>query len=453
MAQGIGSYLFSADTFAFIGQLHSFDHHEDFVPRSTRPCQPNADTCRTLILPKLYAVGWSDDQISEQRSFTDGRIVVHGNRAVRKKGKRADYILRKSQDLWLAVVEVKPENESAATGLQQAKDYAEILKLKFAYASNGREIIEFDFTTGLERTRPEFPAPEELWDRLSACEGLADETAALPLLTPPNLTTGKEPRYYQQIAINRAVQAIIQGEKRVFLTMATGTGKTVVAFQICWKLWSSRWNRSLSPHTDSLSSSTEERARERSRKFYFDGGQVEIAADLVYELDADGKQLRVVKLTEYTGDKVRSICPSTVQLRAGWCDPKQRAEIIAQLAELGIDFKTLALQAGKPDADPFHLLPHLAYNAPILTRRPRADRVKKQQAAMFNYLQPEAGEILNELLEKYAADGELQFVLPDVLKVPPISRHGSVGEIVEVFGGPNELRMAVNQLQTLLYAE
>jgi type I restriction enzyme R subunit len=79
--------------------------------------------------------------------------------------------------------------------------------------------------------------------------------------------------------------------------------------------------------------------------------------------------------------------------------------------------------------------------------------VKKKQAAMFNYLKPEAQEILNKLLEKYAADGELQFILPDVLKLPPISEHGSVGEIVGVFGGPDELRSAVDQLQTLLYAE
>jgi hypothetical protein len=96
-------------------------------------------------------------------------------------------------------------------------------------------------------------------------------------------------------------------------------------------------------------------------------------------------------------------------------------------------------------------LQHSAF--PHFPRRQRADRVKKNQAAMFNYLKPEAREILIELLEKYATDGELQFVLPDVLKLPPISQHGSVGEIVGVFGGPDELRSAVNQLQTLLYAE
>jgi type I restriction enzyme R subunit len=191
--------------------------------------------------------------------------------------------------------------------------------------------------------------------------------------------------------------------------------------------------------------------RER-RKLYYDGGQVEIAADLVYELDADGKQLRVVKLTDYTGNRVRSLCPSTVELRARWSNPEQRAQIVDQLQERGIDFQTLAAQAGQPDADPFDLLCHLAYNAPVLTRRQRADRMRKQQASFFNYFAPEAREILTDLLEKYAADGELQFTLPDVLKVPPISTHGNVGEIVGLFGGADQLRNAVNQLQSLLYA-
>ncbi len=149
--------------------------------------------------------------------------MVHGSRGTRRNGKRADYLLCYTRDFAIAVVEAKPENEPAATGLQQAKDYAEILGLKFAYATNGLEIIEFDYITGLERTVPSFPTPAELWSRLRAAEKLTDDTAAQRLLTPANLTTGKEPRYYQQTAINRAVQSILQGRKRVLLTMATGT--------------------------------------------------------------------------------------------------------------------------------------------------------------------------------------------------------------------------------------
>src|SRR5204862_5912347 len=112
-------------------------------------------------------------------------------------------------------------------------------------------------------------------------------------------------------------------------------------------------------------------------------GQVEIAAELVHELDADGKQLRIIKLTDYTAEKVRTLCASPDELRARWADASKRADIIQQLAERGIDFQQVVLQAGKPDADPFDLLCHLAFNAPVLTRRQRAGRVKKEQAAFF----------------------------------------------------------------------
>ena len=143
----------------------------------------------------------------------------------------------------IAVVEAKAAYKSPGEGLQQAKEYAEILGLKFAYATNGHGIIEFDYLTGLETKLDIFPSPAELWSRLRTAQGLTDDTAAQRLLTPSNHLTGKSPRYYQEIAINRTVQAILQGKRRVLLTMATGTGKTVVAFQICWKLWSARWNR------------------------------------------------------------------------------------------------------------------------------------------------------------------------------------------------------------------
>jgi type I restriction enzyme R subunit len=172
----------------------------------------------------------------------------------------------------------------------------------------------------------------------------------------------------------------------------------------------------------------------------------------VHELDADGHQLRVVRLTDYAAEKVRTLCAGPDEFRARWADASQRAEIIQQLAERGVDYQQVALQAGKPDADPFDLLCHLAYNAPLISRRQRADRMKKDRAAFFGKFGPEARDILSDLLEKYAADGELQFTLPDVLKVPPLSDRGNVSEIVNVFGGADELRNAVNQLQTLLYA-
>ena len=203
-----------------------------------------ADTCRKLVVPKLQAAGWDDrpHAINEQRTFTDGRIVFVGGRARRGKQKRADYVLRYSPDFPIAVVEAKARYRHAADGLQQAKDYAEVLGLKFAYATNGTEIVEFDYTTGIERMPDAFPAPDELWARQRAAEGPADPVAAARLLTPNFPDRAKPLRYYQEIAVNRAVQAVLQGRKRILLTLCTGAGKTAVAFQISWKLWSARWN-------------------------------------------------------------------------------------------------------------------------------------------------------------------------------------------------------------------
>jgi type I restriction enzyme R subunit len=785
---------------------------------------PNeADTCRRYVVPMLQAAGWEDEphRIKEQVTFTDGRIIVAGRRSRRRPGKRADYILRHRPDFALAVVEAKPTYATPGEGLQQAKDYAEILGLKFAYATNGHGIIEFDFITGLERELNSFPTPDQLWARLTSNASLSVE-AANKVLTPAYHLSGKSPRYYQEIAINRAVQAIAQGHPRVLLTMATGTGKTVVAFQICWKLWSARWNRSgehrrprilyladrniliddpmaktfapfgdarwkiengravqsremyfstyqsiasdvtrpglyreyppgffdliiidechrgsardesswreildyyqpaiqlgmtatprrqdnadtynyfgdpiytyslrqgiddgfLAPYrvhrivttwdaagwrpsqgdidrfgreipddeyrtndferrvalrartqavarhlteylrrTDRFAKTIvfcvdQEHADEMRRelnnlnsdivrehpdyvcrvtsdegdigrghlshfqdlerrtpvilttsqllttgvdaptvqnivlvriinsmtefkqiigrgtrvrddygklffsildytgsatrlfadpdfdgdpsietqqtideegeptgeeevltpedepaetepggelppdedppggrqKFYFDGGQVEIAAHLVYELDPDGSQLRVVQFTDYTADKVRTLYRNAAELRGEWADPDKRREIIQRLEERGIDFDHLAESANQPDADPLDLICHLAFNAPLRTRRERAQRLRSERQDFFEQFGPDARQILNELLDKYTEHGTAQFVIPDVLRVPPISDHGNVIEIAGKFGGVDSLRQAVTQLQTLLYA-
>src|SRR5436309_6084955 len=204
-----------------------------------------ADTCRKLVVPKLQGAGWDNEpySIAEQRTITDGRIVPVGKSFIRRPPKRVDYILRYRRDFPLAVVEAKPEYKTAAEGLQQAKQYAEMLGLKFAYATNGAETIEFDYFTGKETKIELYPTPEALWQRFRNGESLSSDTAAQQLLTPINFTLRQGERYYQEIAINRAVEAIVTGKPRILLTMATGTGKTPVAFQICWKLWNSRWNR------------------------------------------------------------------------------------------------------------------------------------------------------------------------------------------------------------------
>ena len=208
-----------------------------------------ADTCRTYVLPKLYADGWSDDQISEQRSFTDGRIVATGGKTRRRPQKRADYLLRYRPNVMLAVVEAKASHKNPADGLQQAKDYAKILDLQFAFSTNGHGIIEHDFLTGKESARDTFPAPGELWRRIQAYHGLEQDEPAARFLAPLLTMPGKTLRYYQEVAVNRVVAAILRGQRRVLVTMATGTGKTVVALQICWKLWSTRWNRTVGTAT------------------------------------------------------------------------------------------------------------------------------------------------------------------------------------------------------------
>ena len=207
---------------------------------------PNeADTCRKFVVPRLQAAGWDDEpnSIAEQRTITDGRIVPAGQGFVRKPPRRVDYLLRLRRDFPLAVVEAKAAYKSAADGVQQARLYAGLLGLPFAYATNGREIIECDLLAGTEQLRSDFPTPDELWTRYQAARGLTDAAVVAQLLTPSNFAVGQGERYYQQVAINRAVEAIVTGRRRLLLTMATGTGKTPTAFQICWKLWTARWNR------------------------------------------------------------------------------------------------------------------------------------------------------------------------------------------------------------------
>jgi type I restriction enzyme R subunit len=206
------------------------------------------------------------------------------------------------------------------------------------------------------------------------------------------------------------------------------------------------------PEEPQVGPTTIEPPPDERRKFYLDGGQVEVAAHVVYELDPDGKQLRVVRYTDYAAEKVRTLCPSAPELRAQWADPTKRSEILQRLEERGISFDELADAARQPDADPFDLLCHLAFNAPLRTRRERAQRLCETRKDFFDRYGPEARQLLEELVEKYAEHGDAQFVLPDVLYVPPISRHGTVAEITKLFGGADQLRAAVTELQAQLYA-
>lgn len=205
-------------------------------------------------MPRLRAAGWSDDQILQQFSITDGRIITVGKKHRRAEALRADYVLEVEPGVQIAVVEAKREYAIPGKGLQQAKRYAQMLDVPFAYSTNGKGIVEDDRDVGLENERlTSFPSPDDLWSRYRSWKGITDDTVADGLLLPFNraLRTPdgkvKEPRYYQRVAINRAVDAILKGDKRLLLTLATGTGKTFVSLQIVWKLWSGRWRSDRRP--------------------------------------------------------------------------------------------------------------------------------------------------------------------------------------------------------------
>ena len=781
-----------------------------------------AETCRRLVRPRLETAGWDDSRqhfYSEQVAFTDGRIITPGGKPVRLKKKFADFLLRFTRDVTLGVVEAKSVDRPAGDGLQQAKDYAEILGLKFAYATNGTDIVEYDYFTGLEREVDRLPSPQELWERYQIGQKLGPDASAA-LLLPYYIQPGKEPRYYQKIAISRTVEAIVGGKRRNLLTMATGTGKTQTAFQICWKLWSSAWNarketgrrprilfladrnvliddpmaKDFAPFGDarhkisgeaiksremyfalyqaiaadenrpglfreyaadffdlividechrgssrdesnwrdileyfepayqlgmtatplrednrdtydyfgdplytyslkqgiedgflapyrvhrvlttydaagwrpnkgqkdkygraipddeyhtkdfervvSLRGRTEAIARHISehlrrtdryaktivfcvdqehadhmrqalhnlnrdlvreaekggsafaarvtadegdigrghlsrfqdpeerfpvvlttsqllttgvdaptcknvalvrvvgsmsefkqiigrgtrvredkgklffnildytgsatqkfadpdfdgepvkatvetidengqtiadsqqtekveppsgvplyedeptapRKFYLHGGPVEIDTELTMDLDAEGHKLRTVEIRQYVGDAVRTLYTDPDDLRRKWSDFEERSAVVEQFAERGIDFNELAQLAGTPDADVFDLLCHVAFNAPLRTRRERADRLRKEKTDFFDQFAPEARAILATLLDKYAEHGASQLNIPDALEVPPISDYGNLVEIADKFGGTDKLLAAVGKLHELLYA-
>ena len=195
-----------------------------------------ADTRAKIIDPKIKQSGWTEDFIAREFYFTDGKIFLVGDEAKRKEPKKADYILYYNDALPLAVVEAKEEGKPAVSGMQQAKEYAERLDILFAYSTNGHQIEEFDFVLNTQKTIEAFPTRDELYQRYLTAKSLNNESVA-PLATTYNKQTfNANPRYYQQVAIRRALEAITKGQKRILLNLATGTGKTTIAFQIAWKL-------------------------------------------------------------------------------------------------------------------------------------------------------------------------------------------------------------------------
>ncbi|MCA9468295.1 MAG: DEAD/DEAH box helicase family protein, partial [Nitrospira sp.] len=198
-----------------------------------------AETRAEHIDPALKAAGWGvaeGSRIHREYPITLGRIEGHGRRA---KPLIADYVLV-YRNTKLAVIEAKAWDEEPTEGVGQAKAYADKLAIRFTYATNGQALYGIDMQTGKEGEWASYPSPEELWN-LTFAEANAwrDRFAAIPF---PDKSGSWTIRFYQEIAVNRVLECIADGRNRILLTLATGTGKTSIAFQIAWKLFQARWN-------------------------------------------------------------------------------------------------------------------------------------------------------------------------------------------------------------------
>ena len=205
------------------------------------------DICTKFITPAIVEAGWDrNTQIREEVSFTAGKVIVRGKLVSRGKQKRADYILYYKNNIPIAIIEAKDNKHSVGAGIQQGIDYAETLDIPFVFSSNGDAFLFHDRTIDLGKKEIElplnkFPSPQELWNKYKKYKQIEDsEVESIYTQNYHTDANGKEPRYYQRIAINRAVEAIAKGQDRTLLVMATGTGKTYTAFQIIWRLWKAR---------------------------------------------------------------------------------------------------------------------------------------------------------------------------------------------------------------------
>ncbi len=195
-----------------------------------------SDTRSKLIDPKIKDSGWSESHIVREYYFTDGRKLIGGARG---KQYFVDYLLT-HKNTNLAIIEAKAENRDPLDGLQQSINYAEKLRIDYVYATNGHKIYEHSLCEGKGCWIENFPSPTELFERKYG----KTETKKEEIITYPfHLEGGMKPRFYQQIAVQKTIEAIADGKDRVLLTLATGTGKTYIAFQIAYRLFQSKWNR------------------------------------------------------------------------------------------------------------------------------------------------------------------------------------------------------------------
>ncbi|QNX20836.1 DEAD/DEAH box helicase family protein [Acinetobacter seifertii] len=204
------------------------------------------DICTKFITPALEQSGWDiATQIREEFPITKGRIVVRGKLHTRAKLKRADYVLFYKPNIPIAVIEAKDNNHGLGDGIQQGLDYAEMLQVPFVFSSNGdgflfHNKISQDGVIERELALHEFPSAEKLWHCWAEHKGLSQKQNELVTQDYFSDGSNKIPRYYQLLAINKTIEAIVKGQNRILLVMATGTGKTFTAFQIIWRLWRSK---------------------------------------------------------------------------------------------------------------------------------------------------------------------------------------------------------------------
>lgn len=204
------------------------------------------DICTKYITPALERAGWdSATQIREEFPLTKGRIIVRGKLHTRSQHKRVDYVLFYKPNIPIAVIEAKENSHSLGDGMQQGLGYADMLQVPFVFSSNGdgflfHNKIASDGIIERELSLDEFPSAESLWELWSLHRGINEKQENLITQDYYSDGSNKSPRYYQFLAINKTIEAIAQGQNRILLVMATGTGKTFTAFQIIWRLWKSK---------------------------------------------------------------------------------------------------------------------------------------------------------------------------------------------------------------------
>lgn len=204
------------------------------------------DICTKYITPSIEDAGWDrHSQYREEVNFTDGKIQVRGKLTARGKRKRADYILYYKPNIPIGIIEVKENNHSVGAGMQQALNYAETLNLPFVFSTNGDRFLFHDKTNSNQIEKEieltDFPSPDELWTKYLEYKGIKEESCKEIVEQDYFFDgSGRNPRYYQQNAVNLTLEAIARGQRRILLVMATGTGKTYTSFQIVYRLWKSK---------------------------------------------------------------------------------------------------------------------------------------------------------------------------------------------------------------------